>query len=157
MRISNFTKLSVAIILLAIVPISSLARVEFSAVTLSNQQSRSAISGYRVCVYSGTDQNARSKANSAIASVNKNFEDMPVKAIYNAPIWKVHVGYCLNKTEATILLERIRAFFPSAYIVSEKINVSAFTSDPSFTLSSVDSLSVDLVDVGSIDSLIVVQ
>jgi len=130
MKLNNLIRIT-AIIMLATMPIPTIA---VNNTTIQRVQSKNTVAAYRICVFSGTAQNARAEANAAKLAINKNFENMPANVIYNAPIWKVHVGQCINRTEATILLQRIRKIFPTAYIVSEKTDIKEFTQTPSFAL-----------------------
>ena len=130
MKLTNLIRITAAI-MLAIMPICASADDNNNN---QKTQSRNTVAGHRICVFNGTEQDARTQAQAAMASVSKNFENMPANLTYNAPIWKVLVGQCINRTEATILLQRIRKIFPAAFIVNERINTLDFTTAPSFTL-----------------------
>lgn len=147
MKLLNLIRIT-AIIMLAAIPICTIAQNNSTA---QNVHSKNTVAGHRICVFSGTEQNARSKAQAAMSSINRNFEDIHAEVIYNTPIWKVHVGQCINRTEATILLQRIRKIFPNAYIVSEKINIMEFTLDPSFTIPNRDPNAADTTAMANVD------
>lgn len=97
--------------------LSSIARVEN-------------VVGYRVCIYTGNDQNARSAAGGAVGQMSRLFGDVPTNMIYNSPVFKVHTGACLTRTEATILLGRLRPYFPNAFIVNERLSLESIATMP---------------------------
>lgn len=89
------------------------------------------VNGFRVCVFNGTQQDARTLASGAVGTVRKHYADMETKMIYDAPVFKVLVGVCLNRIEATMLLAKLRALFPNSFIVNDKIQLTDFVGVPS--------------------------
>lgn len=106
--------------------------ISILGVSAQEKHDGSTVSGFRICVYNGTEQNARNLANGAISTVRGSISSsIAVKMAYDAPVFKVLVGACLNRTEATILLSRIRKVFPNAFIVTEKFKVEELLGTPS--------------------------
>lgn len=111
----------------------------FVCVSAQEDGGGSVVGGYRICVFNGTQQNARTLANQAVSEVRGNFStSIATKMIYDAPVFKVLVGACLNRTEATVLLVRLRRVFPNAFIVNDKIKVDEFLGTPSMTDSNIE-------------------
>lgn len=116
-----------------------LCLLTFVVVRAQEESRGGVVSGFRVCVFNGTQQNARTLANQAVSEVRGNFStSIATKMIYDAPVFKVLVGACLNRTEATVLLVRLRRVFPNAFIVNDKIKVDEFLGTPSMTDSNIE-------------------
>lgn len=82
--------------------------------------------GYRVCIFSDNSQTARGAAQAALAQLHQSYADLPGSVIYNNPFFKVNVGYCLTRTEATVLYGKLKYIFPKAFIVGEHLPISLF-------------------------------
>ncbi|MEG2865825.1 MAG: hypothetical protein RR858_06555 [Mucinivorans sp.] len=81
------------------------------------------ISGYRVCVFSDNGQTARSAAQSALGAV-RNIGGVVSSMIYDNPFFRVYAGHCISKTEATILMGRLKGVFPKSFIVPYRMTVA---------------------------------
>lgn len=88
------------------------------------------VSGYRVCIFFDNTQGARTAAAEAEAKFKAKFPGIPSAVIYPNPTFKVMVGNCLTKAEATILRGRVKDQFPQSTIVNENIPLTTFILDP---------------------------
>lgn len=92
---------------------------------LRNAERKSTINGYRICIFFDNTQNGRSLAAGALGTFRTRFPGIPGEVTYSSPTFKTNVAYCMDMTEASILLGRIRDVFPKAVIVRTTIPVSA--------------------------------
>lgn len=99
-----------------------------SAAVMSAVQSAKT-QGYRVCIFSDNSQTARGAAHAALAQLHQSYADLSGSVIYNNPFFKVNVGYCLTRTEATVLYGKLKYIFPKAFIVGEQLPVSVFVAE----------------------------
>lgn len=102
---------------------------------IANNPSRT-LSGYRVRIYFDNKQNARSASETAM---NKFVDANPGISAYRSyqnPFFKVTVGDFRTRSEAMELLQRIRADFPTAFVVKENINYPS--AEPSDVFSASD-------------------
>lgn len=76
--------------------------------------------GYRICIFFDNTQNGRSLANGALGTFRNRFPGIPGEVVYANPTFKTMVGYCLDMTEASMLLGRVRETFPTSVIVREE-------------------------------------
>ncbi|WP_298061827.1 hypothetical protein [uncultured Rikenella sp.] len=76
--------------------------------------------GYRICIFFDNTQNGRSLANGALSTFRSRFPGIPGEVVYANPTFKTMVGYCLDMTEASMLLGRVREVFPKAVVVREE-------------------------------------
>lgn len=76
--------------------------------------------GYRICIFFDNTQNGRSMANGALGTFRNRFPGIPGEVVYANPTFKTMVGYCLDMTEASMLLGRVRETFPTSVIVREE-------------------------------------
>ena len=83
----------------------------------SNQAS---IDGYRIQIYSGSGSQSKKEA---LEKRNKMLELFPainnVYVVYNAPFWRVRVGNYRDRSEAMVLLNKIKVHFPGSYTVRD--------------------------------------
>lgn len=84
------------------------------------------VRGYRVSIYIGNSQNARSVSESEMNRFKELFPDIPVYRNYKIPDFKVTVGNCLNAEEAIIIWGRVKGAFDRASVVREEIPLSLF-------------------------------
>ena len=89
---------------------------------ISNWRKVGEISGYRIQIAAYSGVNSRSQAESARNSFNSLFPYTRSYLIYNEPYFKVRVGNYYTRLQAYKDLEAIRATYPSAYIVPDKIS-----------------------------------
>lgn len=82
------------------------------------------VAAYRVCVFSDNSQSARGAAASALGAIGTVASGVKGDMIYDNPFFRVYAGHCLTKTEATILLGRLKGSFPKAFIVPWAMNVA---------------------------------
>lgn len=69
---------------------------------------------YRVQVYSGNNQRqSKQEVRTMEAQIKRAFPKVGVEPDYQAPFWKLYVGYFQTKEEAIYMLERLRKQFPS--------------------------------------------
>lgn len=80
--------------------------------------------GYRICIFFDNTQNGRSLANEALGTFRNRFPGIPGEVIYDSPTFKTMVGYCLDMTEASMLLGRVREIFPTAIIREENLPIA---------------------------------
>ena len=76
--------------------------------------------GYRICIFFDNTQNGRNLANGALGTFRNRFPGIPGEVVYANPTFKTMVGYCLDMTEASMLLGRVREVFPTSVIVREE-------------------------------------
>jgi len=103
-------------------------RVDSDNIDVLNGKSFLITKGYRIQVYSGNNQ--RTSMDEAIAMQNKLKELYPgidASRIYDAPVWKLHVGNYLTFEEASIMLRDLRKVFPQRkneiYIIVDNIRL----------------------------------
>ncbi len=83
------------------------------------------LEGFRIQLYSGSEQNARDKANEISQEFMIAFPEFNSKLIYTeyqAPYFKLRVGDYRNKNEAFEFYHLVKKNFPNSYIVKSKIN-----------------------------------
>lgn len=98
-----------------------------SGAALSQSTQSSTIYGFRICLYSGSDQNARSMASGAVGRLKNEFPAIPSKMEYESPVFKVFAGACLTRAEAAILLATLRGSFPAAFIKADRLRIDELT------------------------------
>jgi len=86
------------------------------------QASNKKIAGYRVRIFFDNRQDARGLSNGVVGRFSDSYPETPVYRTYENPYFKVTVGDFRTKSEATMLLKRIKSDFPSAFLVKEIIN-----------------------------------
>lgn len=112
------------------------------AAGLTTSATRS-VAGYRICIFFDNTQNGRNLANGALGRFRGQFSDIPSGVIYVSPTFKTMVGYCIDKTEAAMMLGRVVDIFPDAFMVREEnMPISKLTHYSSLTATPSDSLSV---------------
>ncbi len=85
---------------------------------------RTKFKGWRVCIYSGNSATARGEAAAASEKFKQHFENVSISMKYDNPYFRVTVGNCATSEEATILLEKVRAIFPKAFLQQHTISLS---------------------------------
>lgn len=88
------------------------------------------VNGYRVRVFFDNSQNARANAQETKSRFEAMFPDTPAYLDYDKLYFRVSVGNCLTRDEAIILWGQIKGAFDKAFIISEDIQLSAFTKQP---------------------------
>ncbi|MDR1342112.1 MAG: SPOR domain-containing protein [Prevotellaceae bacterium] len=81
------------------------------------------IEGYRVRIYRDNSGNARQRSQDISESFSIQFPDIPAYRSYDNPYFKVSVGDFRTKDDALRFYVHIKRQYPTAYIVSEDINL----------------------------------
>ena len=87
---------------------------------------RRTIKGYRVCIFADNGQDARARADAALALFRESYPGIRGYKVYDAPYFRVTVGDCLTAEEAIILKGRVAAIFPKAFPTSEMLSLYDF-------------------------------
>ena len=87
------------------------------------------LQGYRIRIYSGNHQLARSEAEAAKALFEENYT-VPAYFTYENPYFLVTCGNCLSQEEAMMLLRSVRFHFPKAFVVMAEIPMEAIVARP---------------------------
>lgn len=98
--------------------------------------------GYRICIFFDNTQNGRSLAYGALASFRNHFPGIPGEVIYDSPTFRTMVGYCIDVNEASMLLGRVREYFPKAVMREESMSIAQLKQSPVLTRSSASADSV---------------
>lgn len=98
------------------------AAAAFSAASRSAAEKRH--SGWRINLYTSNGQNARFEAEEVKKSFEESFPGVSVDMVYDIPYFKVSAGRCVTSEEAIMLLERVRAKFPKAFLMRETLTVA---------------------------------
>lgn len=98
--------------------------------------------GYRICIFFDNTQNGRNLANGALGTFRNRFPSIPGEVVYANPTFKTMVGYCIDMTEASMLLGRVREVFPTAVVVREEHMPLSNLTHSHITDPAADSLSV---------------
>ena len=80
------------------------------------------IGGYRVRIFFDNKQTARAESEETLKKFERLYHDVVAYRTYANPYFKVTVGDFRTKSEAVMLLERIRHEFPGAFVVKENIS-----------------------------------
>lgn len=83
----------------------------------------SGVPGFRIRIFSQSGQVARQNANQVRAEFLKRYPDMEGYLTYDAPNFKVYVGDFRTRSEALKFHKRVSRDFPSAFIVTDRINL----------------------------------
>ena len=88
---------------------------------------RPTIKGYRVCIFADNGQDARARADAALALFRESYPGIRGYKVYDAPYFRVTVGDCLTAEEAIILKGRVAGLFPKAFPKSEELTLRDFS------------------------------
>ena len=80
------------------------------------------LTGYRVRIFFDNKQNARNASEAAMGRFQSAYPGHGVYRSFASPYFKVTVGDFRTKSEAMQLMRRIKADFPTAFVVKENIN-----------------------------------
>ena len=83
--------------------------------------SKRTVSGYRVRIFFDNKQTARVESEEMLKKFEAMFHDVKAYRTYANPYFKVTVGDFRTKSEAMDVLSRIKAEFPTAFVVKESI------------------------------------
>ncbi len=90
---------------------------------IKSKPSSQKFNGYRIGIFFDNSENARVNATLADSMFKANFRGINSYMKYESPYYKVTVGDCLNEEEAVILFERVKAYFPNAYLLREQMEL----------------------------------
>ncbi len=99
---------------------------------ISENPSRS-IQGYRVRIFFDNSRNARKDSETTLKKFMTTHPGVPAYRSYQNPYFKVTVGDFRSRSEALELLEKIKAEFPSAFVLKESIRYPAVDKDNEYT------------------------
>ena len=97
------------------------------------------MTGYRVRIFFDNKQNARAASEAAMGRFESAYPGHGVYRSFASPYFKVTVGDFRTKSEALQMMRRIKADFPSAFVVKENINYPIVDREHSYVI---DTLSV---------------
>lgn len=81
------------------------------------------VPGFRVCIFFDNSQAARQAATTTKTQLSTLHQGLTSYLVYTNPVWKIMVGDCLTRAEATHLMGILRVNFPKAFIVNESIPI----------------------------------
>jgi len=93
---------------------------------IESQRKIGVTQGYRICIFSGTGQKARDKANQARAIFLAKYEKIKIYNEFKFPFYKIYVGDFRTRSEALKFLKKLEYDFPDAYIIPDNINPDYF-------------------------------
>lgn len=89
---------------------------------IEQNKRKEGVSGYRIRIYSNLGNSARDESQDTKAKFYELFSEIPIYREYDSPYFKVYVGDYRTKIDALNDFKRIKRYFPSAFIVPDKIN-----------------------------------
>lgn len=99
---------------------SNAVRAAFSRHVARNSSRK--ITGYRVRIFFDNSQNARQRSESVAGAFASAYPGISIYRTYVSPYFKVTVGDFRSRDEAQLFAERLKGWFPSAFLVKESIN-----------------------------------
>lgn len=84
------------------------------------------VNGFRVSIYSGKSQTARTEALEAQSQFQAMFPTVPTYLVYSEPYFTLSVGNCRDKEEALVLWGRVKNVFTKAFIANAVIPMEEF-------------------------------
>ena len=115
-----------------------------------NEQNALESEGYRIRIYFDNRQDAREASERAQKRFEKLFPAYQTYRSYIYPNFKVTVGDFRSKTDAQIALKEISRYFPSAFIVKERMKFPQISLTERYTVDTI-SISVPLKDTIEVD------
>lgn len=98
------------------------------------------VNGFRVSIYSGKSQTARTEALEAQSQFQAMFPTVPTYLVYSEPYFTLSVGNCRDKEEALVLWGRVKNVFTKAFIANAVIPMEEFLkTDADYTAVEVES------------------
>lgn len=89
---------------------------------IGNNRINNSIDGYRVEIFFSSDIDAKQRALKKKVEFLSIYPDNTVHVLYNSPNFRVRVGDFRTKNEALKLYREIKATYPVAFIVTDKID-----------------------------------
>ncbi len=80
------------------------------------------IPGFRIQIFSESGTNSKNKADKVKEDFAAKFSDQQVYLLFQEPNYKVRIGDFRTQLDALGYLHKIQQAYPSAFIVSDKIN-----------------------------------
>lgn len=80
------------------------------------------VPGFRIRIFSNLGSAARDQSQVTKARFYELFPEIPIYLEYLSPYFKIYVGDYRTKIDALKDFNRIKRYFPSAFIVPDKIN-----------------------------------
>ena len=77
--------------------------------------------GFRIRLYQSSAQEARAESEKVLEAFSEDFPEIPAGISYDSPYFKVTAGGYRTRVEAEKMLRRVRASFPTASVIKEKI------------------------------------
>ena len=90
---------------------------------IEQNKRRGGVSGYRIHIFSNLGSSARGQSQATKARFYELFPEIPIYLEYKSPYYKVYVGDFRTKVDALKDFKRIKRYFPSAYIVPDRIGL----------------------------------
>jgi len=87
---------------------------------IQNSKTRG-IPGYRIRIFSDNGRGAKDRQKEARASFLSLYPDVDAYTRYEGSYFKIYVGDYRTKSEAIVLLNRIKRKFPDAFVVEDNI------------------------------------
>lgn len=85
-------------------------------------KTRNGIEGFRVEIFFSAESDAMKKAVNKKVDFLSKYPEYAVHIKYDAPNFKVRIGDFRTKNEAVKLYKKIKADYPVAFVVADKIN-----------------------------------
>lgn len=117
---STMDGMSIADAMPANVSIKHSAKVSGALLTQIENNSRKQFTGYRIRIYFDSKQGAREESVAVLNAFRASYPEISAYRSYSAPNFKVTVGNFRNRADADAALARIKAVYPSAFVVREK-------------------------------------
>ena len=89
---------------------------------IEQNKRKGGVPGYRIRIYSNLGSFAREESQATKAKFYELFSEIPIYLEYDSPYFKVYVGDFRSNIDALADFKRIKRYFPSAFIVPDKIN-----------------------------------
>lgn len=81
------------------------------------------IAGYRIRIFSDNGRGAKDNQKRIRAAFLSRFPELDAYSRYEGSYYKIYVGDFRTKSDAILLLDRIRREFPDAFIVEDNIKI----------------------------------
>ena len=91
----------------------------FVAAHVEINQATQSMEGYRIQIFAGS----RDGANSARARLLRSYDDLEAYVVPIDPNYRVRVGNFTTRAEAQRVCDKIRATFPSAWVIKDMIQL----------------------------------
>lgn len=89
---------------------------------IEQNKRRGGVPGYRIHIFSNLGSGARDQMQTAQTRFYELFPEIPIHREYVSPYFRVLVGDYRTRIDALKDFKRIKRYFPSAFIVPDRIN-----------------------------------